>query len=127
MLSLLGCNQSAKVGRVRGVVLLDGKPLSTGVVRFLPDAGRSATGQIQSDGTYSLGTYTQSDGALIGTHKVAIIANESGGDDRPAYERFNQKTKTLIPERYAAAGTSGLTFEVKPGDNVANFELKSGK
>ena len=47
-------------------------PLTSGTVRFVPDAGRAASGTIESDGTYRLGTYSRSDGALIGTHKVAI-------------------------------------------------------
>jgi hypothetical protein len=122
-----GCGQEAKVGRVHGTVRLDGKPLATGIVRFIPDAGRAANGKIQSDGTYSLGTFSQADGAILGPHKVAIIANEAGGDDRPAYEHVNQKTRALVPERYMAIGTSGLTFEVKPGDNQADFDLKSGR
>ena len=46
-----GCQQDATVARVDGVVRLDGKPLTTGTVRFVPEAGRAATGEIQSDGT----------------------------------------------------------------------------
>ena len=122
---LAGCSQNAKLGHVRGIVRLDGKPLATGSVRFVPDAGRAATGTIQPDGSYYLGTYSQSDGALIGTHRVVIIAYEGSGDVRPAYETPSKKSKSLVPERYSAPGTSGLTFIVKPGDNQADFDLTS--
>jgi hypothetical protein len=122
---LIGCGQDSKLGRVHGTVRLDGKPLTNGTVRFVPSAGRAATGTIQSDGTYTLGTYKTSDGALVGTHKASIVASEAGSDSRPPYEAPKQKSKSLIPERYMAAGTSKLTFDVKPGDNTADFDLTS--
>jgi hypothetical protein len=122
-----GCNHDSSVARVNGIVRLDGKPLTTGAVRFVPEAGRSATGVIQSDSTFTLGTYGKSDGAVIGTHKVAIIAYDAASDGRPAYEVRKPTSKSLVPERYAAIGTSKLTFEVKPGNNQAEFDLRSGR
>ncbi len=123
--AMAGCGQETKVGSVHGIVRLDGKPLTTGTVRFVPAAGRAATGEIQSDGTFTLGTYGKSDGALLGTHKVAIIAYEAAGDGRPAYEARSQSSKPLVPERYMATGTSRLTFDVKPGNNPAEFDLST--
>jgi hypothetical protein len=123
--TLAGCADDAKIARVDGIVRLDGKPLASGRVRFVPAAGRAATGKIQSDGTFTLGTFSESDGALIGTHKVAVISYEAADDGRPAYEVRTQISKPLVPERYMAVGTSGLTFEVKPGKNEANLDLKT--
>jgi hypothetical protein len=114
----VGCGQDAHLGQVAGTVRLDGKPLSSGTVQFVPDAGRLAQGAIQADGTYAL------DGAQIGAHRVAIVAYEAGGDSRPAYES-RAANKPLVPQKYMAVGTSELTFDVKPGDNQADFELKS--
>lgn len=125
LLLVLGCRQDSKLGRVHGTVRLDEKPLTTGTIRFMPEAGRSAAGKLQSDGTYTLGTYGESDGALIGVHKVAIIAYEAAGDGRPAYENQGQSSKPLVPKRYMAPGTSGLTFDVKQGDNQADFDLST--
>jgi hypothetical protein len=124
-LTLAGCSGQESLATVDGIVRLDGRPLTTGTVRFVPPAGRVATGEIQSDGSFRLGTYGQSDGALLGMHKVAIIAYQTGGDGRPAYESGAQANKPLVPQRYMAPGTSGLTFEVKPGKNQANLELTS--
>ena len=122
-----GCSSDSKLGSVDGVVRLDGKPLTTGTVRFLPAAGRTATGEIQSDGTFSIGTYGKTDGALIGMHQVVIIAIQTD-PDAPKEGRMltaNPKVKPLVPMRYMAPGTSKLTFEVKPGDNHAEFDLTS--
>jgi hypothetical protein len=123
--AVAGCTKDDSLANVEGVVRLDGQPLTSGTVRFIPPAGRAASGQIQPDGTYRLGTYGESDGALVGTHKVAIIAYQGGGDSRPAYEARGQSSKPLVPERYMAPGTSGLTFEVKRGKNQADFQLES--
>jgi hypothetical protein len=120
-----GCSQNDSLATVEGIVRLEGQPLRTGTVRFVPTAGRAATGQIQSDGTFKLGTFGESDGAVTGIHKVAIIAYETAGDGRPAYEAGAQANKPLVPQRYMAVGTSGLTFEVKPGENRAEFDLES--
>ncbi len=122
---LPGCGQNEKLGGVYGTVRLDGKPLAKGTVRFTPAAGRAATGNIQSDGTYTLGTYGESDGALLGKHQVAVIAYDAAADSRPAYEIRNVKSTSLVPDRYMSVGTSGLTFDVKPGKNQADFELTS--
>lgn len=120
----VGCEESkTNVGRVEGIVRLDGKPLTGGKIQFLPPAGRSAIAEIRSDGTFTLGTFGNSDGALIGTHKVAVIAFEPGPAGRPDPAKPRSPLKPLVPERYLAAGTSGLTYEVKPGLNRAEFEL----
>jgi hypothetical protein len=126
--ALAGCGSDSELGSVHGVVRLDGKPLATGTVRFIPASGRAATGTIQSDGTFTLGTYGESDGALIGKHQVAILAFEvhpvprTEGGRPPA-----TPTTPLVPRRYMAPGTSRLTFDVKRGDNPADFDLTSGR
>jgi hypothetical protein len=41
---------------------------------FLPNGGgKQGLGIIQPDGTYKLGTYSSSDGALVGTHHAMVI------------------------------------------------------
>jgi hypothetical protein len=124
---LAGCGSNPKLGSVEGIVRLDGEPLSTGTVRFIPAAGRAASGEIQSDGTFRLGTYAKTDGAMIGLHQVAITAIESD-PDAPTEGRMlkrNPKVKRLIPERYTTTATSRLTADVKPGRNEFTFDLTS--
>ena len=109
---------------VSGAVTLDGQPLAKGMVIFTPAAGRGATGTIQSDGTYTLGTYGSSDGAVLGKHMVAVVAREElPGGEGPMQVRAGP---SLIPELYGDAATSGLSFEVTAGgDNVYNIQLSS--
>jgi hypothetical protein len=65
---------------------------------------------------------------LIGKHQIAIIAYESSSraaGGRPDFTVASPEIKPLVPMKYMAPGTSGLTFEVKPGSNRAEFDLKS--
>lgn len=124
--AVLGCQRSdSQLGRVEGVVRLDGQPLASGQVIFQPASGRGAQGTIRPDGTFTLGTYGETDGALVGEHRVAIVAYAGATQGRPDPTAQRAAPKPLVPERYLAVGTSGLTYEVKPGKNQPEFNLES--
>lgn len=107
---------------VTGKVTSKGKEVPNGTVLFIPDSGPAATGEIGKDGTYSLGTYGKTDGAVLGHHKVAITALEEMGD--ALLEARSPTPASILPNKSLNQDTSGLTFDVKSGDNVANFEIK---
>jgi hypothetical protein len=61
---------------VSGVVQYNGSPLTGGKVVFISvDRHRSAAGQIQSDGSYSLATLKPGDGATPGQYRVTIVTD----------------------------------------------------
>ena len=129
LLLVAGCQQQGReTSYVEGIVTVNGTPLSNGTVTFLPESGRSATGYIQENGRYVLGTYDEDDGAVIGMHKVAITASLSTTKQRPNFDvdRPQDSAKqSLIPLRYADPDSSGLTFPVEAGaNNQANFDLQ---
>lgn len=107
---------------VRGTVTVDGQPVTSGYVFVTPSQGRIAKGEIAEDGTFVLGTYTDDDGAQIGTHPAIVTpipSFQEGGGPR---------TPSNIPARYGAASTSGLTITVEPkGENVVELALVSAK
>src|SRR5262245_13535620 len=74
--AIIGCGRAGglETAPVQGVVTLDGQPLTTGgSVVFQPQGtGKMATGQIASDGTFTLSTYVSGDGAAIGKHSVMV-------------------------------------------------------
>ena len=118
-LFITGC--SGGMGKVTGQVNLDGTPLPTGDISFLPDGpGTPVTGRIAS-GNYSLKLGTDT-GIPPGKYKVAIVAVEAqpvtpGQPELPP--------KLLTPAKYNNVATSGLTAEVKPGSNSFKFDLVS--
>lgn len=127
---LTGCGGGSKHPRtaaVSGKVTFDGKPLETGSLLFVPvGGGPSAQGQINADGTYSLGTFTETDGAVLGQFKVMITAYSipAGAAVLPENEgRGNEGIKSLIPEIYSDLEKSGLTATVTETANTIDFDL----
>jgi hypothetical protein len=125
LLFALGCGgENSNLAPVTGIVRVNGQPLSSGRVVFQPTtAGINALAQIGADGTFTLATKDEP-GALIGEHKVAIIATEKGAGGRPDPTAGRQPLKWLVAEKYQAAGTSGLVREVKAGENHFEFDLE---
>src|SRR5690606_23785262 len=102
---LLGCGDGRpKRVPFSGQVLIDNQPLTSGTIMVIPDNDRPATGQIGSDGRFTLSTYTDADGVVLGTHRVEVIARENVN---------NSVIKHLTPRKYQDAATSGLTITVE--------------
>lgn len=119
-----GCGRENQLEtiKVTGRVTLDGQPLGSGTVVFMPQKGPGAKGTIGSDGSFRMGTYAEGDGAVAGRHQVAVIALDPKA--MAAAKGPDAYVPSLIPERYNSSATSGLTFEVKPGiKNVADIEI----
>ena len=120
----LGCRDSGRIPTyptTGQVVYEDGTPLGGGAVIFYSvEHQLGARSAITSDGTFSLGTYAQDDGAVAGTHQVALIA--------PRPEGFNPESGVnprTLPGKYARKETSGLEYEVTPeGTNTFRIEVE---
>ena len=103
------------------VVLADGKPLTKGTVTFVPvkEAGRLATGEIQSDGTYTLGTKDLGAGAPEGDYRVKVESPLTAPMPGKAKE-----SRVVVPPKYQDEDTSGLKVTVKAGPNDIPIQLK---
>jgi hypothetical protein len=105
-----GCGPSRPaVVPAAGIVTLDGKPLAGGFVRLVPEASRAATGRIGPDGRFTLGTFAEADGCVLGTHGVEVIGPLPRGGEMAAAAAAPAVT---VPARYRTAETSGLTITV---------------
>jgi len=92
----------------------DGQPVTEGIVVFESDDGTRpvmARAEIQSDGTYVLGTFKPGDGVPPRKYRVLVApkydANAVDGPRKPP----------PIDPRFSDLKTSGLEFEVKSGAN----------
>lgn len=116
---------------VTGTVTHKGKPIANANISFSPveGTGRAATGITDNSGHFALGTFGTNDGALPGSYRVGIIARGPERAPRPGEVNSGMPGEMMpgdpiIPAKYFAPDTSGLTFEVKRGKNSADFDIK---
>ena len=110
---LAGCGGNGTYPVEGKVVYQDGVP-ATDLAGYLvnldlPDQQVGASGLVQPDGTFTIGTFEDDDGALPGKYRVAITPPEPPVDAPPP--------KPIIPRTYGDLQKSGLEMEVKPEDN----------
>jgi hypothetical protein len=112
LLVTLGCGESGpRMYPARGkVVFSDGKPVKLGTVELLSDEhGTTATGKILEDGTFVLGTLTDSDGAAAGSHR-AIVAQVAVFDGTLQHQRDHGD---MVDPVYASYTSSPLKVTIR--------------
>jgi hypothetical protein len=108
-----------KQAEVKGLVTFNGKPLERGAITFTPADGQApVTGGSIDQGRYATRVY-------LGTMKVAISGAKIVGqkklyDDPKSPVR--PVTAELLPPQYNEE--TELQFDVVPGSNEKNFDLR---
>lgn len=119
-LGLGGCG-NREMCKVQGTVKFkDGTPLTRGVVHF-EGPRYAAHGTIQPDGCYVMSSQAEGDGVAPGTYRIFIDNTEEPMVWVPEKQTYRYG-QPQIPAKYAAAATSGLTFDV-PGNGVFDIQL----
>lgn len=113
LLSLSGCGgrdaNLPETAPVSGTVFYQNKPVETGTILFLPESGERPGGSpLGQGGEFTLSTYGEGDGAVLGKHKVTI-------------EAYDNSLNNLVPDKYGNPRTTPLTLEVKAEPN--EFEI----
>jgi hypothetical protein len=120
--ALIGCTSDSSKGTVTGTVTLDGQPLTSGLIRFVPTDGQTAT----ADATITNGEFTAT--VPVGEKRVSVSAPKVVGK-RKMYDTPDSPTmdvvEELLPARYNAQ--SELTITITAGDQPATFALTSQK
>lgn len=120
ILFLSGCGSSTPpLAPVTGTVAYRGQPLPSGMIVFTPDpakgsTGPSATAVIQSDGSFILHT-ADAPGAAAGWHRVTVVC--IADPEQELGSTSYAIPVSLIPEKYRSADLSGLSREVRMGQN----------
>ncbi len=92
-----------------GTVNYLGKPVEKGVIHFVPEKGRSASGEIEN-GKFTLTTYEPGDGAVVGQHKVSLEVTKEYKD-----REGDTATKSVIAKKYADHETSKIVVDIPSG------------
>jgi hypothetical protein len=124
LLVLSGCDSQPETFLVHGMVVYpDGKPLTEGTVEFETlnlKKPITASGEINEDGTFQLGTYEVNDGAIAGKHRAAVIANYEIGTGA---ERPGLIPPPMLDPKFSDFITSTLEFEVTSSTNNILVEV----
>ena len=119
----------------------DGKPVAEATLVFLPDdsRGQQASGLTGKDGSFTLTTYNQDDGAVPGDYKIIITKSvqmkevpkgEKGEELVKRMKEYFEKSqeakakKGLVPEIYVHPKTSPLKWRVEAGGSRIQLKLK---
>lgn len=122
VLFLAGCGSSDSVPlvKVTGTVSYQGQPLPGGMIVFTPDSAKGGQGpfasaMIQPDGSFTLSS-GDAVGAAPGWHRITVVALSDGASSPGS--RYSVPV-SLIPEKYRSGDLSGLTREVRAGQENA--------
>lgn len=129
---------------VHGMVTLNGKPLDTVTIRFVPDTERGNFGPLSSAVTDREGRYVircdkfERDGVVPGAYRIALLditalpslggdkAGRVGASDKGAPK--NPGKVSRIPRRYEDISSTPLRdVVVEPGVQEMNFDLTGPK
>lgn len=140
-IAIFGCADDGLGKRypVSGTVTYQGKPVEKATISFVnADAAvHSASGTVEN-GSFTLTTLTEGDGAFPGKYTVTIDArtpdmnaaadaakkkgNTSGYIPQDFTAKAYKDAKSTLPAKYQASNTSPLKFDVKEQSN--SFEIK---
>lgn len=125
---LSGCGSGNGLAPVKGRVTLDGKPVEGAAVLFQAESGGvPATGVTGASGEFELSTSGVGVGATIGKNGVSVAKTVSAQPNRKVEDSEIVPMKSETPVRYASPTTSGINVDVKPGMELVELTLTSGK
>ena len=123
-LMFVGCG-GAYDATVSGVATLDGSPLPSGSIAFIPNQpGPSSYAAVMHDGTYTVNTGREV-GLPAGSYTVTLMAREKSIEDQSGRGLPPTPGKQISPPWYASKNSSPLKFDVAVGSNEINLELTS--
>jgi hypothetical protein len=132
--ALAGCGGGQeKTYPVEGKVTLpDGSPLGNARVIFDGgEAGVKAEGRTGADGSYTMTTYNDGDGAVAGAHRVIVmgpprmieVEGGEGGEGEGTVQEDPSVPK--IQSKFQSYTNSGLSFTVETtGENVYDITVE---
>jgi hypothetical protein len=120
----VGCGARKPV--VSGLVTLDGQPLDNGTIQFFPVEGDGQTSAaiIEKDGSYR--TEASPTKMKVVIHSNRVVGRRKMYDDQPDSPMVDI-VEEVLPARYSDMNKTELTITVVPGDNQADFDLKSDR
>ena len=116
---LAGCSSKPKTYPVEGKVRFDdGTAPTFGSIEFY-HAGQkiNARGTIDKQGNFTVATYKENDGAILGEHKIVIIQNTGSVLAEQLNVKVHHSHGDLVHRSYVDYRTSNLSCTIREGIN----------
>ena len=126
---LLGCGggESFPTAPTSGKVMLGGQPVKGGSIQFSPVAtaegkspGKPGSAIVNEDGTFTLSTYGNDDGAVVGKHTVTYTPPSIDAAEEPADGGHAEQKKSP----YEGLTPKQKEVDVKEGKNEFTIDLE---
>lgn len=150
--AISGCGEDGgefDVVSISGKITCDGKALGAGVgVQFIPvlaegaigedgrklsELGKSATAVVQEDGSFTLSTYGDGDGAVVGRHRIVILPatdesdeEDPDPDDGGPADNDDEDNENEEGTPLPCSAPSDLFVEITADTSVVNIEMSNG-
>src|SRR5262245_14295477 len=112
-----GCGSQTLFPVSGNVTYKDGKPVTAGLVIFEPVSQKiSARGEIQANGSFQLGTYSDNDGAMEGEYKVLIAP--------PPLPEEGPRRRSPVHPKYQNLESTPLKFTVTRDRDKNKFHIE---
>jgi hypothetical protein len=132
---IAGCSDRPRTYKVQGTVMFENNPMiGGGSISFVPlgnATGKTAGGEIDAEGKYSLMTHKPGDGSMVGEFRVVIYQQTAleGENTREGEVKGGMKGVVPVADRipviYADTYNSPLRAKVEARDvNEINFTLE---
>ncbi|MDR1052923.1 MAG: hypothetical protein LBL39_02005 [Planctomycetaceae bacterium] len=118
---IIGCNKNVQQsGRV---IFDDGLPVPCGTICFLSDTYQ-ASGEIQANGKFTIGSTQAGNGLLPGSYKVIIAGSQkvigTGDEGQPLFEE-------LVDGKFTDPEKTPLTVVVQSNNSALEFKVEKFK
>ena len=120
LLVAMGCEDGPPLGKVSGVLSLEGEPIEKATITFTHVNGRTAFARTDADGFYELNFSDGRAGAMLGENAISMETGRAGSDEQGNFVEYPE----TLPPKYNVE--SEITRTVEPGEQVFNFELTKG-
>lgn len=130
VVAMAGCNSDRlPTHPVSGTLeFKDGSFPMFGEIEFFNEANKiNARGKINRDGSFSLTTYEESDGAVEGFHKIAIFQVTNDPLMAKYGDQIVHDHGDLVDPKYFDYRTSDLEWTISPGENEVKLTIRKSK
>lgn len=97
-----------------------------GDIEFYCDEHKiNARGKIDRDGSFTVGTYSENDGAVAGNHQIVIIQTTGNHLTQEFNDQIKHDHGELVDLNYFDYRTSGLECDIGPQPNRIELTIRN--